>query len=201
MCLKRHRKPISCLWKWLDMDLTTKYILESFDLHVLSSTCQQTMSMCRKDLNYTCLRFNQCGRIYIQMSTFDVTVLEGTTLVDANTVIAKSTTIGLSGPTSILVNKTVDSSILVVGSSGGQIVSMQVVSPVPKVIADVEGSSGTATNKLHCPYRIAVDSIGNMYVADSQNYRVMRYAPNITSGVRTAGTSAMVSNSVSLSRP
>ncbi|CAF1690718.1 unnamed protein product [Adineta ricciae] len=78
---------------------------------------------------------------------------------------------------------------------------MQVVSPVPKVIADVEGSSGTATNKLHCPYRIAVDSIGNMYVADSQNYRVMRYAPNITSGVRTAGTSAMVSNSVSLSRP
>ena len=29
---------------------------------VLGAPCQQNMSTCRQDLNYTCLRFNQCGR-------------------------------------------------------------------------------------------------------------------------------------------
>jgi hypothetical protein len=30
---------------------------------LLGSICQQNISMCRQDLNYTCLRFNQCGRM------------------------------------------------------------------------------------------------------------------------------------------
>ena len=30
---------------------------------VLGSVCQQNLSMCREDLNYTCLQFNQCGRM------------------------------------------------------------------------------------------------------------------------------------------
>jgi hypothetical protein len=30
---------------------------------LLGSTCQQNLSMCREDLNYTCLRINQCGRM------------------------------------------------------------------------------------------------------------------------------------------
>ena len=29
---------------------------------VLGAACQIGMNMCRKDLNYTCLQFNQCGR-------------------------------------------------------------------------------------------------------------------------------------------
>ena len=29
---------------------------------ILGTSCQQNMSMCREDLNYTCLQFNQCGR-------------------------------------------------------------------------------------------------------------------------------------------
>jgi hypothetical protein len=28
----------------------------------LGSICQQNLDMCRQDLNYTCLQFNQCGR-------------------------------------------------------------------------------------------------------------------------------------------
>ncbi|CAF4256774.1 unnamed protein product, partial [Adineta steineri] len=28
---------------------------------ILGASCQQNMSMCREDLNYTCLQFNQCG--------------------------------------------------------------------------------------------------------------------------------------------
>lgn len=29
---------------------------------ILGASCQQNTSMCREDLNYTCLQFNQCGR-------------------------------------------------------------------------------------------------------------------------------------------
>ncbi len=29
---------------------------------ILGASCQQNMRMCREDLNYTCLQFNQCGR-------------------------------------------------------------------------------------------------------------------------------------------
>ena len=29
---------------------------------ILGASCQQNKSMCREDLNYTCLQFNQCGR-------------------------------------------------------------------------------------------------------------------------------------------
>jgi hypothetical protein len=32
---------------------------------VIGSVCQQNMSMCREDLNYTCLQFYQCGRMYL----------------------------------------------------------------------------------------------------------------------------------------
>ena len=33
---------------------------------VLGASCQQGMKMCRDDLNYTCLQFNQCGRESIE---------------------------------------------------------------------------------------------------------------------------------------
>jgi hypothetical protein len=29
---------------------------------ILGASCQQNMSMCREDISYTCLQFNQCGR-------------------------------------------------------------------------------------------------------------------------------------------
>jgi hypothetical protein len=29
---------------------------------ILGASCEQGMNMCREDLNYTCLQFNQCGR-------------------------------------------------------------------------------------------------------------------------------------------
>ncbi len=32
---------------------------------ILGVSCQQGMNMCRQDLNYTCLQFNQCGRKFI----------------------------------------------------------------------------------------------------------------------------------------
>ena len=32
---------------------------------ILGAACQQGMNMCREDLNYTCLQFNQCGRKFL----------------------------------------------------------------------------------------------------------------------------------------
>ena len=37
-------------------------------LPILGASCQQNRSMCRTDLNYTCLQFNQCGREFFAHS-------------------------------------------------------------------------------------------------------------------------------------
>jgi hypothetical protein len=37
---------------------------------VLGAACQYGIQMCRKDLNYTCLQFNQCGRKFHNFSDF-----------------------------------------------------------------------------------------------------------------------------------
>lgn len=40
---------------------------------VLGAACQQNRRMCREDLNYTCLRFNQCGRkLYMTSVIVDI---------------------------------------------------------------------------------------------------------------------------------
>ncbi len=31
----------------------------------IATNCPVTMNMCREDLNYACLQFNQCGRKFI----------------------------------------------------------------------------------------------------------------------------------------
>jgi hypothetical protein len=36
-------------------------------LSVMDSICQQNKSMCRENLNYTCLQFNQCGRKFFSL--------------------------------------------------------------------------------------------------------------------------------------
>jgi hypothetical protein len=81
---------------------------------VLGSVCQQNISMCREDLNYTCLQFNQCARTFMFLLFSTVLILFilalllliGTTIGDSSTVIANSSTVGLVYPYGILVNKT-----------------------------------------------------------------------------------------------
>jgi len=34
---------------------------------ILGAPCEQGINMCREDLNYTCLQFNQCGRKFIYL--------------------------------------------------------------------------------------------------------------------------------------
>lgn len=48
-------------------------------------------------------------------------------------------------------------------------------------------SSGSSLTQLSSPTGIFVDSNGYLYVADGGNYRVMKYAPNNTTGTVVAG--------------
>jgi sugar lactone lactonase YvrE len=47
--------------------------------------------------------------------------------------------------------------------------------------------AGPAANQLNNPFGVAVDSSGNVYVADTNNNRVQMWAPGATSGVTVAG--------------
>lgn len=44
-------------------------------------------------------------------------------------------------------------------------------------------SSGSALNKLYIPTAVRVDSVGKVFVTDTENHRVMVFAPPITSGM------------------
>jgi sugar lactone lactonase YvrE len=49
--------------------------------------------------------------------------------------------------------------------------------------------AGSAANQLYFPRGLVLDRSGNLYVADSQNSRVQRWAPGATNGVTVAGGS------------
>ncbi|CAF1308332.1 unnamed protein product [Adineta ricciae] len=214
---------------------------------ILGSTCQQNLSMCRADLTFTCLQFNQCGPLSLSM---------GTTIASTTTQIANSSTTGLNYPYSIIVNKTTDNSIIVANSGRGQVIrlydynittnnvslvaqtwsggnylglpfgvaidpnqrsnlyvsdynkhcvikftNMQVTTPMPSVVAGICGTSGTGTNALNTPGEIVIDSNGTLYIADSNNNRILKWKPGNPNGTIIAGSNVAGSNSFSLYTP
>ena len=53
------------------------------------------------------------------------------------------------------------------------------------LVTTVAGGNGqgNSANQLRAPQGIALDSSGNLYVADTENYRIMKWAPGATEGV------------------
>ena len=56
-----------------------------------------------------------------------------------------------------------------------------------KIIVAGGDRPGSGLNELNKPRALALDSAGNLYVADSENQRVMRYRPNSTTGEIVVG--------------
>lgn len=49
------------------------------------------------------------------------------------------------------------------------------------------GQNGNALNQLNCPSAVAVDRDGSMFIADTQNHRIMRWYLNAAEGICIAG--------------
>ena len=56
------------------------------------------------------------------------------------------------------------------------------------------GPSANPLNRLHCPIAVTVDSIGNMFIVDSRNHRIMRWEVNTTEGICITGCSTAPGN-------
>ncbi len=82
-----------------------------------------------------------------------------------------------------------------------KIFNMQVISPLPTIVAGVRGAYGSTTNQLRFPAGIAVDSNENLYIVDTNNNRVMLWPPNSTYGTVIAGLNVTGNNSFSLHIP
>ena len=51
------------------------------------------------------------------------------------------------------------------------------------------GLSGDALNRLNCPSAVVVDSDGGMFIADTNNHRIMRWEPHAPQGICIVGCS------------
>ena len=68
-------------------------------------------------------------------------------------------------------------------------------------IAGVSASFGSSATQFNLPKRMALDKCGNMYIADSYNHRVQKFAPGSTVGITVAGGNGNGSTANQLSYP
>ncbi|UJR12894.1 hypothetical protein I4U23_017068 [Adineta vaga] len=69
------------------------------------------------------------------------------------------------------------------------------------VVAGISSNVGCSASLLNYPFGLAIDSLQNIYIADCYNHRVMKWAPNATSGTYVAGSCTPGSNSQLLNYP
>lgn len=63
------------------------------------------------------------------------------------------------------------------------------------------GATGTGNALLSYPYAARLDAAGNLYVADNNNHRVMKWVPGATEGIPVAGTGTAGNGAGSLNIP
>jgi sugar lactone lactonase YvrE len=83
---------------------------------------------------------------------------------------------------------------LIGGLAGGTVAASAFGGPASAATTGVTVAGGygggSASNQLSLPSDVAVDSSGNVYVADTFNNRVEEWTPDATSGVTVAGSSS-----------
>ena len=73
----------------------------------------------------------------------------------------------------------------------------------PVTVVGITGIQGTASSNttIGTSYNLFVDKYDNVFVSDTDNHRVMRFEPNISFGVRVAGTGVSGAGSDQLTKP
>ncbi len=62
------------------------------------------------------------------------------------------------------------------------------------VTGSSSGLSGSTSNTLVLPVGLTLDPMGNLYVADSYNYRIQFFLPNQSNGTTIAGKTSIAGN-------
>lgn len=66
------------------------------------------------------------------------------------------------------------------------------------LIGDANGSSGTSSTLLNNPMDVVLDSMGNIYVADTYNERIQFFIAGQSNGTTIAGTTSSSGNTANL---
>ncbi|CAF4042779.1 unnamed protein product, partial [Adineta steineri] len=135
---------------------------------ILGASCQQNMSMCREDLNYTCLQFNQCGPL---------SVLSGTTIANDTTKIRNSSTVGLNSPFGIDIFGTNSDSIIIADLGNNRIVGLWDADTNYKNIS-VVATEWAPGQPLFFPYDVYVNARNgcDIYVTNYGPSQVVLYS-------------------------
>ncbi|UJR07952.1 hypothetical protein I4U23_012231 [Adineta vaga] len=153
-------------------------------------------TMCREDINYTCLRYKKCGPL---------SVYSGVTIANENTSIAGSPSVGLDQPADIIVDKPTPGVILASDASKGQVVRFYDRTSITNNGSVVvrTWTSGYSLNNPYVPKIVAgVGSAGNPLNSPYfDNHRILKYAPNATNGIVIAGNGSSGNGSMSLNYP
>jgi len=119
------------------------------------------------------------GNNRIQKWTSNAAV--GETVAGDGNVFVGPTATNLNGPNDITFDRT--GYMYVVDQEFNRVQRYAPNSAIGKTVAGAaNGNLGTSNNRLWSPRSIAVDNDLNIYITDSTNNRVMKWAPNATSG-------------------
>ncbi|CAF3972090.1 unnamed protein product [Rotaria sordida] len=106
----------------------------------------------------------------------------------------------LNSPNGIYFSST-SNSLVIANSGAHNIVRWVIGATTGTVLAGTTGVSGNTATQLNNPTGVTVDSMGNMYVADSGNHRIQFFRAGQTVGTTIAGTETAGIGASSLSSP